>query len=133
MTHNAAWVGSSSRRECLALKRFNGQGATLVTGLVFLSAIIIALFVAYTLLHYVLFLLVSRPKEASGIGHELNQFERRQLVEWQPKKEDFLKHDDEDRTYDDVFGPYRSGLTITARVSFLACHSRIATRPTICC
>ena len=63
---------------------------------------------AYLLLHYVLFLLASNPKDAAGIGHELNQFERRQLVEWQPKKEDLLKHDDEHRTYDDVFGPYRS-------------------------
>jgi SAM-dependent methyltransferase len=65
-------------------------------------------FAAYLLLHYVLFLLASHPKDAAGIGHELNQFERRQLVEWQPKIEDFLKHDDEHRTYDDVFGPYRS-------------------------
>ena len=65
-------------------------------------------FAAYLLLHYVLFLLASHPKDAAGIGHELNQFERRQLIEWQPKKEDFLKHDDEHRTYDDVFGPYRS-------------------------
>jgi len=65
-------------------------------------------FAAYLLLHYVLFLLASNPKDAAGIGHELNQFERRQLVEWQPKIEDFLKHDDEHRTYDDVFGPYRS-------------------------
>ena len=61
-----------------------------------------------SLLHYVLFLLRSHPKDAAGIGHELNQFERRQLIEWRPKKEDFLKHDDEHRTYDDVFGPYRS-------------------------
>jgi hypothetical protein len=65
-------------------------------------------FAAYLLLHYVLFLLASHPKDAAVIGHELNQFERRQLIEWQPKKEDFLKHDDEHRTYDDVFGPYRS-------------------------
>jgi hypothetical protein len=63
---------------------------------------------AYILLHYVLFLLASHPKDAAKIGHELNQFERRQLVEWAPKPEDFLKHDDEHRSYDDVFGPYRS-------------------------
>jgi hypothetical protein len=37
----------------------------------------------------------------------LNEFEQRQLVEWTPKAEDFLKHDDENRTYDDVFGQYR--------------------------
>ncbi len=65
-------------------------------------------FAAYIFLHYVLFLLASHPKDAAKIGHELNQFERRQLVEWAPKPDDFLKHDDEHRTYDDVFGPYRS-------------------------
>jgi len=64
--------------------------------------------VAYNLLHYALFLLATHPKDAGRIGHELNPFERRQLVEWAPKADDFLKHDDEHRTYDDVFGPYRS-------------------------
>jgi hypothetical protein len=38
----------------------------------------------------------------------LNEFEKRQLVDWTPKFDDFLKHDDENRTYDDVFGTYRS-------------------------
>ena len=75
--------------------------------LLYVVAIIIALFVAYNLFHYVLFWLVSRPRDASRIGHELNQFERRQLVEWAPQPCDFLKHDDERRTYDDVFGTYR--------------------------
>jgi len=70
-------------------------------------ATLIALFVAYNFFHYVLFLLVTQPKEASGIGHELNQFEQRQLIEWTPQPSDFLKHDDEKRTYDDVFGTYR--------------------------
>ena len=70
-------------------------------------AIVIALFVAYNVFHYVLFLLVSQPKDASNIGHELNQFEQRQLIEWTPQPSDFLKHDDEKRTYDDVFGTYR--------------------------
>ena len=81
----------------------------MVTVLIFLfaAAVIIALFAAYMLFHYVLFLLVSRPKDASGIGHELNQFEQLQLIEWAPKPIDFLKHDDEQRTYDDVFGTYR--------------------------
>ena len=88
---------------------------------------------AYLLLHYVLFLLASNPKDAAGIGHELNQFERSQLVEWQPKKEDFLKHDDEHRTYDDVFGPYRSETDNHSTLSSVACHSHVATRPTICC
>jgi SAM-dependent methyltransferase len=89
--------------------RFNGQEATLaiVSIFLFIAAFIIVLFVAYTLFHYVLFLLVSRPKDASGIGHELNQFERLQLIEWVPKPIDFLRHDDEQRTYDDVFGIYR--------------------------
>ena len=71
------------------------------------AAIIIALFVAYNFLHYALFLLVTQPKDASKIGHELNQFEQRQLIEWTPHPSDFLKHDDEKRTYDDVFGTYR--------------------------
>jgi SAM-dependent methyltransferase len=70
-------------------------------------AIVIASFVAYNAFHYVLFLLVTRPKDASKIGHELNQFEQRQLIEWTPQPIDFLKHDDEKRTYDDVFGTYR--------------------------
>ena len=71
-------------------------------------AIVFALFVAYNVFHYVLFLLVTRPKDASKIGHELNQFEQRQLIEWTPQPIDFLKHDDEKRTYDDVFGTYRN-------------------------
>ena len=49
------------------------------------GVIIGALFAAYNLLHYVLFLLAAHPKDAAKIGHELNQFERRQLVEWAPK------------------------------------------------
>lgn len=69
--------------------------------------IAIGLFAAYNLFHYVLFLLVTHPKDARDIGHELNEFEQRQLVEWTPKAGDFLKHDDENRTYDEVFGPYR--------------------------
>jgi Mycolic acid cyclopropane synthetase len=70
--------------------------------------IAIALFVAYNVFHYVLFLLVTQPKDAGKIGHELNQFEQRQLIEWTPQPIDFLKHDDEKRTYDDVFGTYRN-------------------------
>lgn len=72
-----------------------------------LAGVIVASFVAYNLFHYVLFLLVTRPKDASKIGHQLNKFEQRQLIEWIPKPNDFLKHDDEKRTYDDVFGTYR--------------------------
>lgn len=74
------------------------------------TAIIFGMFVAYNLLHYILFLLATHPKDATKIGHELNEFERRQLVEWKPKAGDFLKHDDENRTYDDVFGPFRGEL-----------------------
>jgi SAM-dependent methyltransferase len=69
--------------------------------------IAVALVVAYTALHYVLFRLAAHPKDAGHIGRQLNEFERRQLVEWVPRANDFLKHDDENRTYDDVFGPYR--------------------------
>ncbi len=72
-----------------------------------LAASIIALFLAYNLLHYVLYLLATQLKDASKIGHQLNQFEQRQLVEWAPQPNDFLKHDDEKRTFDDVFGTYR--------------------------
>jgi len=67
------------------------------------AAIIIALIVAYNFLHYILFILVTHPRDASKIGHQLNQFEQRQLVDWTPQPNDFLKHDDEKRTYDDVF------------------------------
>src|SRR5216683_3542935 len=72
-----------------------------------MAAIVVALFVVYNLFHYVLFLLVTNPKDASKIGHELNEFEQRQLAEWTPRADDCLKHDDENRTYDDVFGAYR--------------------------
>jgi SAM-dependent methyltransferase len=78
-----------------------------VSILLLTAAIGLALFVAYNLFHYALFLLVTHPKEASKIGHQLNEFEQRQLVEWAPRTDDFLKHDDENRTYDDVFGAYR--------------------------
>ena len=71
------------------------------------AAIVVGLFAAYNLLHYMLFLLVTHPRDAGNIGHTLNEFEERQLVEWTPKAADFLKHDDENRTYDDVFGHYR--------------------------
>ena len=71
-------------------------------------AIAAALFVAYNAIHYLLFLLVTHPKDADDIGHALNEFEQRQLVEWMPRLSDFRKHDDENRTYDDVFGRYRS-------------------------
>src|SRR4029450_3993434 len=37
----------------------------------------------------------------------LNEFEQRQLAEWTPRAADWLKHDDENRTYDDVFRAYR--------------------------
>jgi len=70
------------------------------------AAVVVGLFVAYNLFHYALFLLVAHPKDASNIGHRLNEFEQRQLLEWTPRVDDFLKHDDEDRTYDDVFGAY---------------------------
>ena len=71
------------------------------------TAIVVGLFAAYNVFHYILFFLVTHPKDADTIGHKLNEFEQRQLVEWTPKAVDFLKHDDENRTYDDVFGAYR--------------------------
>ena len=71
-----------------------------------IAATVIALFLAYNLLHYVLFLLATRLKDAGKIGHQLNEFEQRQMVEWAPQPEDYLKHDDEQRTFDDVFGTY---------------------------
>jgi SAM-dependent methyltransferase len=75
--------------------------------LVATAGIIFGLFVAYNLFHYILFFLVTHPREAGKIGHRLNEFEQRQLAEWIPRADDCLKHDDENRTYDDVFGPYR--------------------------
>jgi len=75
--------------------------------LLLVTAIILGSVAAYNLLHYALFLLVTHPRDASEIGHALNEFERRQLIEWRPRADDLLKHDDEDRTYDDVFGKYR--------------------------
>ena len=69
-------------------------------------AIVIALLVAYNVFHYVLFLLVTQPKDASKIGHELND-SAAPTDEWTPQPIDYLKHDDEKRTYDDVFGAYR--------------------------
>jgi hypothetical protein len=43
------------------------------------------------LFHYMLFFLVTHPRDAGDIDHALNEFEQRQLVEWTPKAEDFLK------------------------------------------
>jgi hypothetical protein len=68
-----------------------------VSMLLWAVAIVAAAFVAYNLFHYVLFLLATHPKDAGGIGHVLNEFEQRQLVEWVPKADDFLKHDDHQR------------------------------------
>src|SRR4051812_13801206 len=55
-----------------------------------LVALVIGILIIYTLLHYILFLLATHPRHASDIGHELNEFERRQLVQWVPKAADFL-------------------------------------------
>jgi SAM-dependent methyltransferase len=90
----------------LGIRRL-GITLNIVFALLLAAAIAIALFAAYNLFHYVLFLLVSRPRDAGLIGRELNEFEQRQLIEWAPQTVDFLKHDDEQRTYDDVFGTYR--------------------------
>ena len=92
-------------------------------------AIVIALFVAYNVFHYVLFSLVTQPKDASKIGLELNQFEQRQLVEWTPQPSDFLKHDDEKRTYDDVFGAYRDEQANYSTCISPGSHFRVPTKP----
>jgi SAM-dependent methyltransferase len=72
---------------------------------ILLWAVVIAggLVAAFVLFHYVLYLLMVHPKDASDIGHELNEFERRQLVEWVRRPEEALQHDDENRGWDDVF------------------------------
>jgi hypothetical protein len=57
------------------------SGSTLLVTL----AIVVGSFAAYNLFHYILYLLVIHPKKASNIGHLLNDFERRQLIEWTPK------------------------------------------------
>jgi hypothetical protein len=49
------------------------------------ALVVSGIFAAYNLLHYILFVLVTNPKDAGKIGYELNEFERRQLVEWAPK------------------------------------------------
>jgi SAM-dependent methyltransferase len=107
-----ASYGNSPRpcaNSCPARRRIGSQEDRLDTVSIVLwgLAIIGGLFVAYNLLHYVLFLLVTHLKDAGKIGHRLNEFEQRQLVEWAPRPDDLLKHDDENRTYDDVFGTYR--------------------------
>ena len=71
------------------------------------GATVVWLFAAHNVFQFILFLLVTHPRDADNRGHELNEFEQRQLVEWTPKADDFLKHDDENRTYDGVFGLYR--------------------------
>ena len=101
----------------------------------FVSALVIVggLFVAYTFLHYILFRLSTNPKDAAKIGHGLNEFERRQLVEWAPKSSDFLKHDDQHRTYDDVFGKYRNESDNYSTCVFPRAIFYILTNPTISC
>jgi hypothetical protein len=98
----------------------------IVLALQLVTTIVVALFVAYNVFHYVLFLLVTQLKDASKIGHELNQFEQRQLIEWAPQPSDFVKHDDEKRTYDDVFGAYRDE---QANYSTCASRFRVPTKP----
>src|SRR4029450_1990634 len=46
-----------------------------------LAVIMVGLFAAYNLFHYMLFFLVTHPRDAGDIGHALNEFEQRQLVE----------------------------------------------------
>jgi hypothetical protein len=58
-----------------------------VSILMWAVAIAGGLFAAYLVLHYVLFLLMAHPKDASDYGLGLNEFERRQFVEWAPRQE----------------------------------------------
>jgi hypothetical protein len=53
-----------------------------VSILMWAVAIAGGLFAAYLVLHYALFLLMAHPKDASDYGLGLNEFERRQLIEW---------------------------------------------------
>jgi hypothetical protein len=56
-----------------------------------LGVIMVGLFAAYNLFHYMLFFLVTHPRDAGDIGHALNEFE------WTSKAGDFFKHDDENQ------------------------------------
>jgi hypothetical protein len=85
-----------------------------------LAVIMVGLFAAYNLFHYMLFLLVTHPRDAGDIGHALNEFEQRQLVEWTPKTEDFLKHDDEIARTTTCLVGIAARMTITARAFFPA-------------
>jgi SAM-dependent methyltransferase len=71
--------------------------------LLWVAAIAGGLFAAFLLFHYVLYLLMVNPKDAGGIGRGLNEFERRQLVDWVRRPEEALQHDNENRGWDDVF------------------------------
>jgi hypothetical protein len=48
-----------------------------------LGVIMVGLFAAYNLFHYMLFFLVTHPRDAGDIGHALNEFE------WTSKAGDF--------------------------------------------
>ena len=69
----------------------------------------------------------------AGIGHVLNEFEQRQLVEWVPKTDDFLKHDDENRTYDDVFGALSRRVRQLQHLRLSAVGVHTPTNPTSPC
>jgi SAM-dependent methyltransferase len=79
-----------------------------IAWMIFLAiAVAAGLFLAYNAFHYILYLYVTHLKDVDDLGHSLNEYERRQLAEWMPRLSDFRKHDDENRTYDDVFGRHR--------------------------
>src|SRR6266404_4111982 len=54
-----------------------------------------------------LFLHVTQTAFAGNIRNELTEYEESQRAAFTPAVNEFLKHDDENRTYDDVFGLYR--------------------------
>src|SRR5262249_35031857 len=106
----------TSRTTGSASHEIREQRLTAASVLQLATVTIVGLFVVYNLFHYILFLLVTHPRDARKTGHQLNEFERRQLAEWTPGADDRLKHDDENRSYDDIFGAYR-----TERANYSTC------------
>jgi hypothetical protein len=90
-------------------------------------------FAAHLLLHYVLFLLASHPKDAAGIGHDSTSSNGASWSNGSLRQKTFSSTMTSIVPTMTFSGHTATRLTITARVSFLVCHSPVATRPTICC
>jgi hypothetical protein len=84
----ALWFDSGVDHPGPSQRLLNPKEQCVDTALI-LAVIMVGLFAAYNLFHYMLFFVVTHPRDAGDIGHALNEFERRQLVEWTPKAEDF--------------------------------------------